>query len=285
MDYIKFHLESSRLRDIDPANDCLRYIADRFELNMEQRYWLAFLYSTCYCAPTVFYMYNEFPDFENVNVARLERWWKSNKGKLVFQSDRRKVKNFDQFVPSYQGYAKLIGNKTQQEVFNNLRTPVARYTYDEAFKFACKTHYVGRFTAFIWLEMVSYLTDFQCEPHVLDWVDADVCRKGMLYAEGKDPETKVDVHLLRWLDTRMENYQEKFRKLDHPSIYNIETTLCAYKKHVEGRRYPGYYIDRQLEEIQEMEKKVTEGVCWKVLWQFRKETYKYLKHESDIIGG
>ena len=85
MDYIDYHIKSSEAKDIDPSNDCLRYVADRFELNIEQRYWLAFLFGTCYSATMVYYVYNEFPDYENVNVDRLQRWWDANKNKTLFQ--------------------------------------------------------------------------------------------------------------------------------------------------------------------------------------------------------
>ena len=75
-EYLSYHRQSSIAKDIDPQNDCLQYVANRFELNMEQRYWLAFLFGTCYCAPTVYYIYNEFPDYNTVNIDRLEKWWK-----------------------------------------------------------------------------------------------------------------------------------------------------------------------------------------------------------------
>ena len=63
MEFIEYHINSSKAKDIDPSNDCLKYVADRFELNIEQRYWLAFLFGTCYSATMVYYVYNEFPDF------------------------------------------------------------------------------------------------------------------------------------------------------------------------------------------------------------------------------
>ncbi len=272
MDYLDYHIKSSQIRDIDPANDCLRYIADRFELNMEQRYWLAFLYSTCYCAPTVYYMYNEFPDFENVNVARLERWWRANKSKLVFQTDRLRVKTSNEFVPSFISYAQLINGRKQQEVFSWLKTPYNQHTYNEAYEFVTGIRNVGRFTAFIYLEMVNVLTDFHCVPDRLDWRYADNCRKGLCYAFG------VEDNAQSWSghDQRMQLLLNKLKACEFNNIYNIETTLCAFKKHVHGKRYVGYYIDRQLKEIEKMEAAVTEGVCWKVLHQFRSETYKHL---------
>ena len=62
--YTQYHNESLKAKDIDPSVTCLRYLAERYELNLEQRYWIAFLYGTCYSATTTFYMYNEFPDYE-----------------------------------------------------------------------------------------------------------------------------------------------------------------------------------------------------------------------------
>lgn len=282
MGYLNYHLESSVIRDIDPANDCLRYVADRFELNMEQRYWLAFLYSTCYCGPTVFYIYNEFPDYENVNVDRLERWWKSNKHKLIFQTDRLRIKTQNKFVETFQSYQHMLNGATQQEYMRRWLTPYNQHTYNQAYDGVTSVRNVGRFTAFIWLEMISVLTDFKCVPDRLDWAYADNCRKGLCYAfygEDKVLPTEVMDKMMDWLGKAFTS-----QHCEHSNIYNIETTLCAYKKHVHGKRYVGYYIDRQLKELEKMEAMVTEGVCWSVLWDFRRETYKHLKHEREFFG-
>lgn len=276
VDYLNYHKKSVKLRDIDPANDCLSYVAERFELNMEQRYWLAFLYSTCYCSATTFYMYNEFPDYENVNVPRLERWWKANKHKLVFQTDRLRIKTQNKFVETFDSYRDLVGEGSQQQLFYSCKTPFKQYTYNQAYQLATNVRNVGRFTAFIWLEMVSVLTDFKCVPDRLDWMEADACRKGLCYAFGVE-----DNQSMEWMNKKMVELQ---RLLKPSNIYNIETTLCAYKKYMLGKRYVGYYVDRQLLELRKLEAAVTEGVCWKVLWDFRRETYKYLKHENDFIG-
>ena len=74
--YLEYHEQSYAAKDIDPAYPMLKYICDRFELNIEQRCWIAFLYGCTYCGPTVFYIYNEFPDFENPLI---EIHTKSNK--------------------------------------------------------------------------------------------------------------------------------------------------------------------------------------------------------------
>jgi hypothetical protein len=275
MDYIDYHKQSAKIRDIDPANDCLVYLCNRFELNMEQRYWLAFLYSTCYCGPTVFYMYNEFPDFERVDVGRLNRWWDSNKNKCVFQTDRLRIKTSNQFVPTFESYKTWVGNRTQQERFYSLKTPHPLYTWNTAEEEVTSIRNIGRFTSFIYLEMIDLLTDFKVQPVTIDWKNADNCYKGLVAASGKKTLSYGEA------DGFIKVLQNQFKKDKTMSnIYNIETTLCAYTKFLKGKRYVGYYIERQRQEIIKMMGNVDTGVCWSVLHDFRKETYKHIKNET-----
>jgi len=274
MDYLSYHINSSKIKDIDPANDALRYLCDRFELNLEQRYWVAFLYSTCYCAATAYYMYSEFPDFENVDDGRLQRWWNKNKQRCLFQTDRLRIKTSNQFVPTFQSYREWVGDYSQQQKFAQLKTPKPEWTYDQAFKAVTNVRNIGRFTAFIYLEMITVLTDFKCWPKTFDWKTADNCRKGLCYAYNvEDKQTNEMLDGMLWQLQKL----LLARRCEHSSVYNIETTLCAYKKYVHGKRHVGYYLERQLAEIDKMAANVPTGVCWDVLYQFRKETYKHLK--------
>lgn len=285
--YIDYHIRSSEAKDIDPSNDCLRYVADRFELNIEQRYWLAFLFGTCYSATTVYYIYNEFPDFENVDVERLKRWWNTNKNKTLFQTDRLRVKTTDKFVETFVSYKNLIGSTTQNNYFRSLKQPTAQMTYDNCYKDLSQIKNFGRFTMFIYLEMVNVLTGYKLEPTYLDLKNAESCRNGLVYHLG---HYELDTHKKnKKLTQKQINYlQYKFKELknqiqllniDHKNIWNIETTLCAYKKYNKGKRYVGYYIERQKNEILKMQNNVSNGVDWNVLWDFRNETYekKWLK--------
>lgn len=280
MDFLRYHIESSNIRDIDPANDCLLYICDRFELSMEQRYWLSFLYSTCYCAPTVYYIYNEFPDFENVNQNRLQRWWDKNKSKTVFQTDRLKIKTMNKFVETYCGYRELIGSNTQAEYFNSIACGDKIRNYISAYEQLGTIRNIGRFTLFIYLEMINVLTDYKCEPDKLEWKKADNCRKGLCYSMGLQDSENYGM-----LDDKLNEIIYTLKQLgcEHSNIFNVETTLCAYKKFKHEKRYIGYYIDRQLTEIKKMESMVTEGVAWRVMHEFRNETYKKYFYEFNIL--
>lgn len=287
-EYLRYHVDSSDAGDIDPANDCLRYIANRFELNVEQRYWLAFLYATCYSATTAFFMYNEFPDFETINIARMEKWWARNRERVIFQTDRRWTRSRNQWVDCVRSYRDLIEPYCSQVgTFRTLSGKNRRDSYQNAFRYFSNTFTFGRFTMFLYLEMVNTLTGHDMEPPSLDLAQAESSRNGLCFALGKDHLVaggkSLNKATLAELDVDFRTVMSMVRSSParHKSVWSVETTLCAYKKHVYGDRWVGYYIDRARKELEQMSSAVTEGVCWSVLWDFRLETYttRYL-HEG-----
>ena len=255
-------------KDVDPSVICLRYLANRFELNMEQRYWLAFLYGTCYCATTVFYMYNEFPDFECVNEKRLQKWWDSKKHTLIFQTDRLRIKSNDQFVECFKSYKSLVGN-SQEKYFNVVG-------WQQIYSRIEKIKHFGRFSLFNYLDVLNELTNVNARPTYLNMVEAESCRNGLCYAIGRDD--LVDKKLTRDNAIMLHKAFVELLKVTKGNIFQVETTLCAYKKYRNGKRYVGYYIDRMKNEIDKMSNSSTYGVEWDTLWQFRQETFdkKYL---------
>lgn len=278
--------------DCDPAYPALNYISDRLELNLEQRYWLAFLYGTNYCAINTYYIFNEFPDFENVDINRMQRWWDKNKQKTYFQTDRAKVKNFDLFVKVFESYRNLIGN-SQVECFNRFfEEKNLEKRYELIYNFTNNIYYFGRFTLFNYLETISELTPLKMEPHEMDFKEAESSRNGMCYICNKDsfitlhhkkPLEPIDYP---YLQNKLETIKIELQQ-ENPEIevnyWNIETCLCAYKKLFWNSRYLGYYIDRQMEEILRLESCVKEGVEWKIFWDFREEFFDpyFLGEKND----
>jgi hypothetical protein len=292
--YLEYHKRSSLARDIDPANDTLRYLCNRFELNIEQRYWMAFLYACSYSATTTYYIYNEFPDFENVDLDRLQIWWDKNKTPLIFQTDRLRVKSSNQFVDAFVSYKRMIGNRTQHDFFRSLCTSTSGENYNKVYNKASEIFTFGRFTLFIYLEMVNVLTDLAIQPTHLDLKEAESCRNGLvlafdlneLFTHGTDKKINGDeVKLLQGKFTEI--YEAiQLMEIDHKNIWNIETTLCAYKKYRLGKRYVGYYIERSGKELSKLTSAITSGVDWTPLWQFREETYnhKFLSEKKQSNG-
>lgn len=267
--------------DVDPQNACLKYISTRYELNTEQRFWLAFLFGCCYSAPTVFYIYNEFPDFENVDVGRLQRWWDSKKHSCIFQTDRLRVKTQNRFVETFESYRALIGERSQERAFFDAagthgvgsRTDMYRAAWD----FGINIRNFGRFSMFIYLELVHELTNYKMQPNELDVKNALSSRNGLCYA--MDLDRFIDLPLNRAQIVLLEGKFQELLALSRETVpsttaWSLETVLCAYKKHVRGKRYVGYYLDRQHKEISTIESRVISGVDWSVLWDYRRETYK-----------
>jgi len=266
--YSEYHNDSLSAGDIDPSVSALRYISNRFELNLEQRYWIAFLYGTCYCAPTTYYIYNEFPDFEMVDVDRLKKWWYNKKDNLIFQTDRQRIKSNNQFVESFKSYKSLVKNNQQQYFKTN--------NWKDIYKKIENIKYFGRFSLFNYLDVLNLITDVNVKPSYLDMREAESCRNGLCYAINRQDliKEKLDNKSLQYLHNQFLD----ILKTHKGNIFQIETTLCAYKKYRLGKRYVGYYIDRMYKEIKQIEQNITEGVDWQPLWDFRNETFnkKYL---------
>jgi len=269
LNYETYHNLSLKAKDIDPSIICLKYIADRYELNIEQRYWIAFLYGTCYCSPTVFYIYNEFPDFECVDINRLSKWWEEKKQNCIFQTDRLRIKSNNQFVDCFKSYKALVKNN-QQKYFQSKN-------WQEIYKKIESIKHFGRFSLFNYLDVLNSITDINHKPNYLNMMEAVSCRNGLAYAINRID--LVDKKVTKNEAILLHNSFVEFLKKYEGNVFQIETTLCAYKKYRRGSRYVGYYIDRMFGEIKKMESNVTEGVYWDVLWQFRNETFdrKYLK--------
>lgn len=284
--YEQYHYESMEIGDIHPNYQMLRYICDRFDLTTEQRYWIAFLYATCYCGATTYYMFHEFPDFESVNIERLSRWWDANKQRLMFLSDRRWIRSKNKFYDVFLSYRRRVGRLTQEQLFRSFQTPDLRYTYDRAWDELGGVYQFGRLTMPIYLEAIHTVTGYHMRPAGINLALADNCRNAVALAIGRpelntyQSERKLSHSETVYLQGQFNNLVATMERDDERNnVWNIVTTLCAYKKYRYGKRWVGYYLDRQAGEIETMQSAITEGVNWRPLWEYRKETYrkKYLK--------
>ena len=290
-EYIRYHEHSARVGDIDPSYAMLRYVCDRFELNVEQRYWLAFIYALTYCGASVYYVYNEFPDYENLDSGRLNRWWDGGgRDAIICQTDARWRRSRNQFVDAIESYRRWIGNRTQAEHFALLCwEPTPEERYDNIYKRAKFNLFTfGQFTLFLYLEALHVITPCVLEPTDLDLDQAWSCRNGMYYAYGleeyiRDDDVPIPIEARVQTAETWTDLRRRLAALETPpTIWQTETILCAYRKYCRtldgiagptGKRWVGYYLDRQADEIAKMEDHVRDGVAWRVLWQFREETY------------
>ena len=282
MSYPEYHTYSRAIGDVDPSYSMLRYICERYELNTEQRYWLAYIYSTCYCGATTFFIYNEFPDWENVDFDRADRWWKLNREKVLFQTDRRWVRSRNQWVEMLRSYTHSLHPLSQEMWMRSREVPRDPYTtYQQVSIDASQWYQMGRFGLWLYTEAVHVVTGFPMEPPSMNVREAQSCRNGLALAIGRpDLSNHEDGHQIKQTDMKMLQVAldaglRALKQLDPANnMWNMETTLCAYKKYHLGKRWAGYYIDRQHDEIAHLQSHVTEGVDWSVLWEYRAETFR-----------
>lgn len=291
-----YYLESAKIGDIDPALKGLEYVSDRWEFTLEERYLLSFYYSTCYSSVTAYYMKNEFPDFKSLNMRRINSWWKENKKKCVFQTDRFKVKSMEKFPLIVESYISLITKEhsSQTEFFESFKNKKPTKTYTNFFDIFCKNlFYTGRFTCFIYLEALWRIAGLKNYPNNLNLSEAEACRNGLTESVSKrkyntyyNKDLKITKEQLKELDLDFwkiyKEIKKKSKKFSLPfDIFKLETVFCAYYKYKKYPleksdkkiRYIGYYLDRELEEIQFMEENVKQGIDWSIFYDYRKETY------------
>ena len=283
-DYIRYHCDSSRALDIDPQVEAIQYLCRRFELNIEQRYWLCFLFSTNYCVATTYFMYNEFPDFGTVDVGRLRRWWDENRSKLIFQTDRAWIRSRNQFVDIFCSYREQVrkwsrGTMSQNEALRRLVFQ-AKDRY-EAYDRLCNDFNIllfGRFPMFLYSELLANICNLPVGVR-FDLREAESSRNGLVFAlgledvayTGRTGKTLPD-DVMQYLNRGLEYISMRIQSMPinprHKTLWSIETTLCAYKKHcLNNRRWVGYYIERMRREIVKLEALTDKGHGGGISWE------------------
>lgn len=270
-EYIKYHVDSSMATDIDPQVEALQYISEHHCLSMEQKYWICFLFSTCYCVGTAYLMFMAFPEFTLATIDNVDAWWKANRQNLLFQTDRRWVRSRNQWPSVIGSYRQFVaGNSksmSQQEAvmssIANGTTPAARY---EMLLKKFKVEQFGRFAMFLYTDLLCNVCNVQIGVR-FDIREADSSRNGLALAMGRmDLYTGRKSHAERKpltgaeiaeLNKGLMRISQELAMLPikprHKTMWSIETCLCAYRKWKEdGRRWVGYYVERYVHELDKL---------------------------------
>lgn len=232
---------------IDGATDyCLLLpFAEDYNLDTEERLWLAFLYGMSYSCTTAIRIYSEFPRLKEVSPKKLKKFWFEHKEELWFQPDKRYLKNNDQVIPAIKSIHKLA------KFFGSLEDymlPLLDQGFDAAYKDILKRwDFFGPMGAYLFFDALHGLCpELYSDPTNLDWKNCGkTVPEGMAHLLGLDDqalrETPFD------FDRFNKNVDMLSQRFDQPKIV-VESTLCAFRKLFKGSRYVGYYADRQLEE-------------------------------------
>lgn len=263
------------------------------ELNIEQRYWFAWLYGNTYNLATAWIIANEFPDYENVNLTNLSAWNTANYKRLRYQTDNKWQKGH---LPTmFASYKRAMGTSSQQECFNELLTDNPAESFNNVYNFVVNNFFkFGRYLTWFYLQFLAETCDLPIEPDSL-MLQEDASRShchGLLYA--LNLQDWVDVKKFKLTKTQyaeletqavelLKECKAEFKDCVTPTFFNMETTLCAFKKIFRERdgRYLGYYLDRQAEDIVKCENDNWYGIDWSLLWVGRNENIEpYLLHKQ-----
>jgi hypothetical protein len=298
MDYLeRYFLWSLKFYDCDPSLFLLNYIHNRMELNIEQRYWVAWLYGNTYQIATSWVIANEFPDFENVDLKRLEDWNSQNYKRLRYQSDQKWQKGYlPKMFESYRSCV-LKDHTNQREFFNSICCNDSNENFDNLYRFIIKNFYkFGRYSAWFYIQTLKETCGLNVEPKnlLLNDDNTHAQRDGLCYATAMDDlvgdktlyKNKEFVDLYHDISN---NFLKEF-KIKYPDVrsdlFLLETTLCALKKtfRKNNGRYLGYYLDRQYEDIKQVESDNWPGIDWNLLWDGRKEVLdKRINRETGVV--
>jgi hypothetical protein len=272
--FIEWYAWSLKYGDCDPPIWLLNYLFKRYEHNVEQKLWIAWIYGTTYHLPTAWVIWNEFPDFELVGLDRLKQWNNENYKRLRYQTDTKYNKGF--LPQQFESYKNWIGNKTQVEKFEELKT------FDNVWNSVIKNLYkFGRYSTWFYMQTLNECVGLDLIPKDLkldDYSGSKSHRNGLCYALGLDEWinkklTKTEIEHLETESIQIQNTISTNYKLSG-NPYKMETALCSFKKIFRKKqgRYLGYYLDRQAEEIAQVQSDGWKGIEWDVFWQARTET-------------
>lgn len=253
------------------------------DADLDTKAWMAFLYSTCYSVATTCFLFTHFPSIEYATESRLRQFWAEYKSKLIFQSDRRYVKNMDKFCDIVMSYKEKVAGRRQFEICEELG-----WNQTAIYKWFTSVYYCGRFSAMLFMEAVYGLMGKPLtQESYLDWNSCKTCSQGLLTISYQDDLVAEVEHRdftpqeIECLKTTLE-YVMRYTQshLDYPINFSrIIGYLCSYFKLYKQTRYLEYYTDRRLEELLHYKKVFPESPLWDYLFEIR---YKNVPH--SILG-
>ena len=287
--WCKWSLEN---KDCDPALWLLNYLFERFEHNLEQKYWISWIYGTTYHLPTAWIIWNEFPDFELVNLDRLTEWNDDNYKRLRYQTDTKYNKGY--LPQQFESYRKWIYHNNEN---GDQRTRFNMFNEKNSFDFLWTTinknlYKFGRYSTWYYMQTLHKCVGVDLEPNNLmleDYTGSRSHRNGLCYALAKDDwvDKKLHKSCIEYMNHEAYSIKQELKHKHNIDMnyYEMETLLCSFKKifRKSRGRYLGYYLDRQAEEIKKVEADDWIGIDWEVFWNGREETLQKPLYESKNI--
>ena len=257
--------------------------------------WWVLLYSSCYCVATACVMYKNL-DFRTLTHNELEEFWEDNKQKLIFQSDRRYIKNMNQFVEIVEEFLKNSGRNPWGYLKKFIKND-EKATYESMYKEVNSWKYYGRFGTILFMYNINKLLKIPMNNNSYDWKNGSTTTEAIFNANYMDKRAEIfknnpaltskDInHLNKTLEKIIDDLN-KISPERNWTILGVTSDMCSYRKLFKSTRYLGYYVDRQQEEILQLQKNYPEyNSMWDYMWEDRKNGIdeKYLGEKNGYVG-
>ena len=299
--YIRYYVWQLRTWDCDTPLAVMNYLFDRLEYNIEQRFWLCFLYGNTYQIATAYAIWNEMPDKINVNMERLIKWNSDNFQNMKYQTDTKWNKGYlDKMTECYlkeipgsqeEYFKRICSSSDPKENYERLR----KIIIDKFYKF-------GRYVCWLYMQSLKICCDLNIEPTSMQYgLDTQSSTDGLCYVINKEAwlsryyledgtkkqkrHIKYSERAIRKLDEETDSIiaevKERFPDVK-PDYFNMETALCSFKKLFRRRngRYLSYYIHRLYEDVLAVENNFP-GVEYDIIRDFIKEKLGFEPQKID----
>ena len=251
----------------------------RLHMTKDDQVWWVLLYSACYCMGTACVLFNKL-DYKTLTKKELHQFWEDNKARLIFQSDRRYIKNMNQFSEIVEEFLRRSHRKPWKYL-QRFITDDPRETYEKLYKEVSSWRYYGRFGTILFLYNLSKLLRVNLDYDQYDWKSGKTTTAALfnaIYEDDRADEFEKKATLssedIGFLDTFLGQIIRKL-KTKYPektwTLMGVTSDLCSYRKLFKQTRYLGYYVDRQQEELLWLEERWPEfGETWEWFWKARK---------------
>jgi len=257
------------------------YIFEKLNLTQEQRLWFTFINGCSQNVVSTYLIFERFPSLQDLDMVELRKWFRDNYTKIGWDTDRRYHKNV--FEDCVQNYIKVLGGRTQVEVFSELTSSDDKYkNFGKVWSYVINKFYTfGRLATFSYLEYLRISgLNIDCDSLFLDNITGSKShRNGLCKVLGRDDLdwhkniVKYSESTLKWLEAEGKKLlQDANERINHKDVsyFTLESTLCCYKGwHRKNRRYPNVYNDMFRDRIVYAEKKW--GRRLDIFWDCRKD--------------
>lgn len=245
-EFVKYHNDG----DGECNGILLKAWADLKNLGDSDRFNLSFFYATVYNIPSAVFMLSE----EDGIKADPTLWCARNKGKLIFQSDRRYMRCRNSLEKTLKAFSGRIADGIG---YIRRNAHDGKIDTSAALSEAQGWPNYGRFGSYLFVETLTYALGLESANRPkFDIANGATATSGIMNVFGNDDDADLfdrtkrlarpEKELQRQLEEICARIEESGGNAD---LSCVETSLCAYRKFFKGSRYNGYYLDRQLEEL------------------------------------